>query len=69
VQHTQRSIAGQEVMTVITNETATELDLDRELPFLARWAKDGSTTPYSSNEMGRSDDTGTWRNDTEEADT
>ena len=47
----------------------SELDLEAELPYLARWAADGYTTPYSSNEMGRNDDTGTWRSDTEEADT
>jgi len=57
---------GEEVST--PNAIDTGIDLDAEMPFLARWAEAGVSTPYSSTDM-RSDDTGTWRNDTEDADT
>ena len=37
-------------------------------PFVARWAERGVDVPYSSTKIG-DDDTGTYRSDTEEADT
>jgi hypothetical protein len=52
-----------------TMDDHKRIDLDAEMPYLARWAESGKSVPYSSTDMGRNDDTGTWRSDTEEADT
>lgn len=43
--------------------------IELEKPLLARWAVPGVFIPGSSQTMGSDDDTGTYRADTEEADT